>query len=103
LEDFHLCPKFESASELIGKRWTGLIIRVLLTGPKRFKEITEIISNVSSKVLTERLKELECVGIIKREVFPEMPVRIEYSLTEKGRDLLPVFDELQKWAEKWIR
>lgn len=102
MEDFHLCPKFESANELIGKRWTGLVIRVLLTGPKRFKEITEIISNVSSKVLTERLKELECEGIIKREVYPEMPVRIEYSLTERGKELLPVFDELQKWAEKWI-
>jgi DNA-binding HxlR family transcriptional regulator len=102
LEDFHLCPKFESAFELIGKRWTGLIIRVLLTGPKRFKEMAEIIPNVSSKVLTERLKELECEGIIKREVYPEMPVRIEYGLTEKGKELLPVLDELQKWAEKWI-
>lgn len=100
--DFHLCPKFESASELIGKRWTGLIIRVLLTGPKRFKEITDIIPNVSSKVLTERLKELECEGIINRVVYPEMPVRIEYGLTEKGKEFLPVLDELQKWAEKWI-
>lgn len=102
MEDFHLCPKFESAFELIGKRWTGLIIRVLLTGPKRFKELTEIISNVSSKVLTERLKELECAGIITREVYPEMPVRIEYGLTEKGKEFLPVLDELQKWAEKWV-
>lgn len=103
MEDFHLCPKFESANELIGKRWTGLIVRVLLSGPKRFKELTEIISNVSSKVLTERLKELETAGIVNRKVYPEMPVRIEYCLTEKGRDLLPVLDELQKWAEKWIK
>lgn len=103
IEDFHLCPKFESAFELIGKRWTGLIIRVLLTGPKRFRDLTEVISNVSSKVLTERLKELECEGIIARRVYPEMPVRIEYSLTEKGRALLPVLDELQKWAEKWVK
>jgi DNA-binding HxlR family transcriptional regulator len=103
MEDFHLCPKFESANELIGKRWTGLIVRVMLTGPKRFKELTEIISNVSSKVLTERLKELETAGIVNRKVYPEMPVRIEYCLTEKGRDLLPVLDELQKWAEKWIK
>ena len=102
MEDFHLCPKFESAFELIGKRWTGLIIRVLLTGPKRFKEMAEIIPNVSSKVLTERLKELECEGIINRQVYPEMPVRIEYGLTEKGKELLPVLNELQKWAEKWI-
>lgn len=103
MENFHLCPKFESAFELIGKRWTGLIIRVLLTGPKRFREMTEIISNVSSKVLTERLKELESAGIVAREVYPEMPVRIEYSLSEKGKELLPVLDELQKWADKWIK
>lgn len=103
MEDFHLCPKFESAFELIGKRWTGLIIRVLLTGPKRFKDMTEIITNVSSKVLTERLKELESAGIITRVVYPEMPVRIEYCLSEKGQDLLPVLDELQKWADKWVK
>ncbi len=102
MENFHLCPRFESAFELIGKRWTGLIIRVLLTGPKRFKELAEIIPNVSGKVLTERLKELECAGIITRQVYPEMPVRIEYGLTEKGKALLPVIDELQKWAENWI-
>ncbi|WP_425804640.1 winged helix-turn-helix transcriptional regulator [Desulfitobacterium sp. Sab5] len=102
MEDFHLCPKFESAFELIGKRWTGLIIRVLLNGPKRFKDMTEIITNVSSKVLTERLKELETAGIVSRVVYPEMPVRIEYCLSEKGKDLLPVLDELQKWADKWV-
>ncbi|MDQ7092137.1 helix-turn-helix domain-containing protein [Desulfosporosinus sp. PR] len=102
MEDYQLCPKFESAFELIGKRWTGLIIRVLQTGPKRFKELAETIPNVSGRVLTERLKELECEGIIHRHVYPEMPVRIEYSLSSKGRDLIPVFDELQKWAVKWI-
>ncbi|WP_088188258.1 helix-turn-helix domain-containing protein [Desulfosporosinus sp. FKA] len=102
MEDYHLCPKFESAFELIGKRWTGLIIRVLQTGPKRFKDLTEIIANVSGKVLTERLKELESEGIICREVYPEMPVRIEYSLSPKGEDLIPVFNELQKWAIKWV-
>lgn len=102
MEDYHLCPKFESAFELIGKRWTGLIIRVLQTGPKRFKDLAETIPNVSGKVLTERLKELECGGIISRQVYPEMPVRIEYSLSPKGEDLIPVFDELQKWAVKWV-
>lgn len=103
MEDFHLCPKFESAFELIGKRWTGLIIRVLLNGPKRFKDMTEVITNVSSKVLTERLKELEAAGIVSRAVYPEMPVRIEYCLSEKGKELLPVLDELQKWADKWVK
>lgn len=102
MAEFSLCPKFEAAFEIIGKRWTGLIIRVLLTGPKRFKELVQVIPNVSGKVLTERLKELESSGIISREVYPEMPVRVEYFLTEKGMGLLPVLDELQSWAEKWV-
>jgi len=102
MNDFHLCPKFETAFELIGKRWTGLIVRVLLSGPKRFKDLNKLISNVSCKVLTDRLKELELAGIVCREVYPEMPVRIEYSLTQKGKELLPVLDALQTWAEKWI-
>ncbi|NJD02094.1 MAG: helix-turn-helix transcriptional regulator [Ruminiclostridium sp.] len=102
MSDFHLCPKFETAFELIGKRWTGLIIRVLLNGPKRFKDINQLISELSCKVLTERLKELESYGIIHRDVYPEMPVRIEYSLTQKGKDFMPVLDALQTWAEKWV-
>ncbi|MTK12763.1 MAG: helix-turn-helix transcriptional regulator [Clostridiaceae bacterium] len=101
MEKFHLCPRFESAFELLGKRWTGLIIRSLLNGAKRFSDIQEIIPNLSARMLTERFKELEEQGIITRNVYPEMPVRIEYELTEKGRDLEKVMDEIQKWAEKW--
>lgn len=96
-----LCPKFESAFELLGKRWTGLIIRVLQDGPKRFKDISEIISGMSDRMLSERFKELEAAGIILRKVYPETPVRIEYELTEKGKALQPVMDEVQKWAEAW--
>lgn len=101
MEKFHLCPRFESAFELLGKRWTGLIIRSLLNGAKRFSDIQEIIPNLSARMLTERFKELEEQGIITRKVYPEMPVRIEYGLTEKGRDLEKAMDEIQKWAEKW--
>ncbi|MBI6872258.1 winged helix-turn-helix transcriptional regulator [Clostridium aciditolerans] len=101
MEKFHLCPRFESAFELLGKRWTGLIIRSLLNGAKRFSDIQEIIPNLSARMLTERFKELEEQGIITRKVYPEMPVRIEYELTEKGRDLEKSMDEIQKWAEKW--
>lgn len=101
MEKFHLCPRFESAFELLGKRWTGLIIRSLLNGAKRFSDIQEIIPNLSARMLTERFKELEEQGIITRKVYPEMPVRIEYELTEKGRDLEKTMDEIQKWAEKW--
>ncbi|WP_206810146.1 winged helix-turn-helix transcriptional regulator [Paradesulfitobacterium ferrireducens] len=102
MEDLHLCPKFESAFELLGKRWTGLILRVLSDGPKRFKDLSEVIQNMSGRMLTERLKELESAGIINRKVYPEMPVRIEYELTEKGKALKPILDEVQKWGETWL-
>jgi DNA-binding HxlR family transcriptional regulator len=96
-----LCPKFESAFVLLGKRWTGLMIRVLLSGPKRFKDISDMIPAMSDRMLSERFKELETAGIVIRHVYPETPVRIEYELTEKGRSLQPVMDELQSWAESW--
>jgi len=101
MEKFHLCPHFEAAFELLGKRWTGLIIRSLLSGSKRFSDIQEIIPALSARMLTERFKELEKLGIITRSVYPEMPVRIEYALTDKGRDLENSMDEIQNWAEKW--
>ncbi len=100
--NFSLCPRYEVAFDLLGKKWTGLIIRSLLDGPKRFSDLTEIISNISAKVLADRMKELEQLGIITRNVYPEIPVRIEYDLTDKGRDLKTSLDEIQQWAEKWI-
>ncbi len=101
MDKFQMCPRFEAAFELLGKRWTGLIIRSLLSGPKRFSDIQEIIPNLSARMLTERFKELEEQGIISRNVYPEMPVRIEYELTEKGKALEKSMDEIQKWAENW--
>lgn len=101
MEKYHMCPKFENAFELLGKRWTGLIIRTLLSGQKRFSDIADAIPNMSARMLTERFKELEKEGIIIRKVYPETPVRIEYELTKKGRELETVMDEIQKWAEKW--
>jgi DNA-binding HxlR family transcriptional regulator len=98
-----MCPKFEAAFNLLGKRWNGLIIQVLLSGPKRFRDISEMIPQMSDKMLTERFKELEAAGIIKRTVYPEIPVRIEYELTEKGKALEPAMKEVQKWAEVWMR
>jgi len=87
MEKYHLCPKFEDAFELLGKRWTGLIIRTLLNDQKRFTDISTAIPNMSARMLTERFKELENHGIVLRTVYPETPVRIEYELTEKGREL----------------
>ncbi|HET7628197.1 MAG TPA: helix-turn-helix domain-containing protein [Bacillales bacterium] len=102
MDDLKLCPKFESAFTLLGKRWTGLIIRSLLSGCNRFGELSEMIPHMSDRMLVERLKELESVGIVKRTVYPETPVRIEYELTEKGKDLENVMDEIQAWADKWV-
>ncbi|WP_062108203.1 winged helix-turn-helix transcriptional regulator [Bacillus niameyensis] len=97
----NLCPKFEKAMGIFGQRWTGLIINQLLNGPQRFCTI-ESSMPISARVLSERLKDLEREGIVKRNVYPETPVRIEYSLTEKGKELLPLMKEMQIWAEKWI-
>ncbi|MBW5447327.1 transcriptional regulator [Cohnella sp. CFH 77786] len=97
-----MCPKYETAAELICKRWNGLIIRVLMGGPKRFKEIKEQIPDMSDKMLTDRMKELESLGILTRTVYPEMPVRIEYELTDKGRDMKDVIESIQVWGEKWM-
>jgi DNA-binding HxlR family transcriptional regulator len=97
-----ICTKFETAFELLGKRWTGLIIRVLLPGKHRFTDISEMIPHLSDRMLVERLKELELAGVVKRTVYPETPVRVEYELTQQGQELEPVMDEVQKWADKWF-
>ncbi|WP_437176698.1 winged helix-turn-helix transcriptional regulator [Rossellomorea aquimaris] len=98
-----LCPKYASAFELLGKRWIGMIIKVLFEGTCRFKDINEEIPTISQKVLTDRLKELEDHGIVFREVLDEKPVKVLYSLTKKGRELEQVMDAVQVWAVKWVK
>jgi DNA-binding HxlR family transcriptional regulator len=98
----HMCPRYEAAIQLLGKRWTPLIIRVLLGGPRRFRDIKEQLADMSDRMLTERLRELENNGIVTRTVYPETPVRIEYKLTPKGATLEPVIQSIQEWAEKWM-
>jgi DNA-binding HxlR family transcriptional regulator len=97
-----LCPRFHRAVELIGRRWTGAIIRVLLPGPRRFNELLAAIPGISDRLLTERLRELEAVEIIRRDVLPESPVRVQYELTCRGRELREPLDALGRWAERWI-
>ncbi|BBH23644.1 putative HTH-type transcriptional regulator YvaP [Paenibacillus baekrokdamisoli] len=97
-----MCARFEKALEILSKRWTSMIVYQLLNGPQRFVAIEHSIPNLSGKVLSERLKELEAEGIIQRDVYPEMPVRIEYKLTEKGQGLAPLFTEIIGWANQWI-
>ncbi|MED4227236.1 helix-turn-helix domain-containing protein [Neobacillus cucumis] len=96
-----ICPRFEKAMGLLSQRWTGLVIYQLLTGSKRFCTL-EASMGISGRVLSERLKELENQGIVKREVFPETPVRIEYSLTDKGLALEPIIREIEKWSQTWL-
>jgi DNA-binding HxlR family transcriptional regulator len=96
-----LCPRFEKAMTILSQRWTGLIIYQLLSGPQRFCTIESSIA-ISGRVLSERLKDLEHQGIVKREVFPETPVRIEYSLTDKGLALEPILREIENWSQTWL-
>lgn len=94
-----MCPKFEVAIQIIGKKWTGMIIRVLLGGPKRFKDIKKQMPGVSDRMLTERMKELEQLQIVRRIVYAETPVRIEYTLTKKGYSLKEVIEAIQRWSD----
>jgi DNA-binding HxlR family transcriptional regulator len=96
------CPRYHHAVELVGRRWTGAIIRVLLGGRMRYHELRETIPDISDRMLSERLRELEQEGVISRVVVPESPVRVEYELTEKGRALEPVVRAIAKWAERWV-
>jgi DNA-binding HxlR family transcriptional regulator len=96
------CPRYRRAIELVGRRWTGAVLRVLLAGPTRFSDITCTVPGLSDRLLSERLKELEAEGIVQRSVFPETPVRIEYALTEKGHALEEVITSVSNWAETWI-
>ncbi|WP_338469766.1 helix-turn-helix domain-containing protein [Niallia sp. XMNu-256] len=96
-----ICPKFEKAISLISQRWTALVIYQLLSGPMRFSEIVSSIG-ISGKVLSDRLKELEHLGIVKRKVIPETPVIIEYSLTEKGLSIEPILRTIENWSQTWV-
>jgi DNA-binding HxlR family transcriptional regulator len=100
-EDRRICPTLESAFHLLGKKWVGPIVHVLAGGSRRFSELLESVPKISARVLSQRLVELEREGIAARAVYPEIPVRVEYSLTAKGRALAPVMDGLADWAYKW--
>jgi DNA-binding HxlR family transcriptional regulator len=97
-----VCARFHRASELIGRRWTGAIIYVLLEARCRFAVLREAIPEITDRMLSDRLQELEREGIVERTVIPEMPVRVEYALTPKGRALAAAIEAISKWADKWI-
>jgi DNA-binding HxlR family transcriptional regulator len=97
------CPYLHEAVELIGKRWSGAIIVVLIEGgPMRFSEIAQAIPQLSDRLLSERMKELEARGIVERRVQPGSPARVEYALTDMGRALAPTLRQLKSWSHRWL-
>lgn len=96
-----ICQHFQQAADLVAKRWNPQIVRALLSGVVRFSDLKAGIPNISDGLLSERLKELEAAGIVTRTVTPNTPVKIDYGLTDRGRDLSNVMDELAAWAERW--
>jgi DNA-binding HxlR family transcriptional regulator len=94
------CKLYHRAIELVGKRWTGAILLVLLDGPLHFSGIRQLVPELSDRLLSERLKELEAEGIVERRVLAGSPVRVEYSLTAKGRALEPTLGALKDWAQQ---
>jgi len=97
-----LCTRFHYASELIGRRWNGAIIFMLLKQTFRFATLRDGIAGITDRMLSERLQELEDEGVVDRLVVPETPVRVEYSLTKKGRALAGAIGSIADWAERYI-
>ncbi|CAM4429567.1 winged helix-turn-helix transcriptional regulator [Deinococcus marmoris] len=91
----------ERALDVIDGKWTTLILRDLLSGTRRFGELRSSLSGISPKTLTDRLRALETQGVLTRQVFPEIPPRVEYTLTDKGRALGSVVHALAEWGAQW--
>ncbi len=97
------CPYLHEGVELIGKRWTGAIVWVLLEGgAMRFSEIGGAVPHLSDRLLSERMKELEARGIVERRVQADTPARVEYALTDMGRELAPALQQLKSWSHRWL-
>jgi DNA-binding HxlR family transcriptional regulator len=90
-----------SAMEIIGNKWTALILRDLFSGPKRFCELEKSVGSINPRTLSQRLDDLEAHGIITRRSFAEVPPRTEYTLTAKGHDLLPILKQMANWGSKY--
>lgn len=97
-----ICP-VELTLSIIGGKWKVLIIRELLSGKKRFSQIHKAIKGITQKMLSKQLRELERDGIINRKIYPEIPPRVEYSLTEEGENLRIVLESMQKWGSRYLK
>ena len=94
------CPLFHRAVELVGRRWTGAILRAMFAGNERFTDIADTVPGLSDRLLSERLKELVAEGLVER--LPREGGRVDYRLTAMGRELAPVLESLSGWAERWL-
>jgi DNA-binding HxlR family transcriptional regulator len=97
------CPFYHEAVELVGRRWTGAILRVLMERPMRFSEVVQAVPELSDRLLSARMKELEARGLVQRTVYEGPPLRVEYSLSDMGRALEPALSEIERWARRWLR
>ena len=98
--DCHVACSVEVALDLIGGKWKGIVLYHLLKGMKRFNELRRLIPSVTQRMLTKQLRELESVGLVKRTVYPVVPPKVEYELTERGMTLEPVLLGLRAWGEQ---
>jgi DNA-binding HxlR family transcriptional regulator len=96
------CASYHEAVELLGKRWNGAIVAVLLAGRRRFSELVTSVPGLSERLLAERLRELESRKIVLRRVLPGPPVGVEYELTGAGRELQPAIEAISVWAQRWV-
>ena len=96
------CPYFQEAVELIGRRWTGVVLRTLLPGPLRFSQMERAVPEISARALSQRLRELEDAGVLVRGVDTGVPIRVSYALTEKGKALGGVVERIERWAHGWL-
>jgi DNA-binding HxlR family transcriptional regulator len=97
----NFCSDFHKAVELIGRRWSGAIVREMLGGTSRFTDLRDAIPDISDRMLCARLRELETEGVVARQVSGEAPVRVEYHLTDKGLALRSVVTAIADWADRW--
>ena len=97
-----LCEVYHRAIELLGRRWTGAILQIMLGGTHRFNDIAASIPGLTDRMLSERLKELETEGMVERTVLPSTPVRVEYRLTKKGASVGPIIQAIGEWAHEWL-
>ncbi len=101
-KDLPKCP-IETTLKMLGCKWKVLIIRELLTGTKRFGELKKAITGITQKVLTSKLREMEELGLVERKIYPQIPPKVEYTLTDIGYSLRPVLESLKDWGKDYKR